>query len=184
MLPVFLTLLCKVYFMRAVARTRRLYSASPIRPEWLIRAVHSREYLCIYLSPVFCGIHRDKPVDKERQFFPCGQLFFHPQTAVDDISRAAADDFAVIHRLHSLYDDYKNLSFQLRGFLCPSCADTPCIAVSSNKKAFSFVPGNTPPGLPEDLTDENSNPAFSRERNQNEVFLRKRNPFGSSYERL
>ena len=76
MLPVFLTLLCKVYFMRAVARTRRLYSASPIRPEWLIRAVHSREYLCIYLSPDFCGIHRDKPVDKKRQFSRVDSYFF------------------------------------------------------------------------------------------------------------
>ena len=83
-------------------------------------------YLCIYLSPVFCGIHRDKPVDNQGCVFVCGQSIFHPQSSVDDISRAAADDFGVIHRLHSLYYYCENLSFYLRGFLCPSLADTLC----------------------------------------------------------
>lgn len=59
--------------------------------------------------------------------FVCGQSIFHPQSSVDDISRAAADDFGVIHRLHSLYYYCENLSFYLRGFLCPSPADTLCM---------------------------------------------------------
>ncbi len=60
-------------------------------------------------------------------FSLCGQSIFHPQPSVDDISRAAADDFGVIPRLPSLYYDCENLSFYLRGFLCPSPADTLCM---------------------------------------------------------
>lgn len=84
-------------------------------------------YIYAFIYPqFFCGIHRDKPVDNQGCVFVCGQSIFHPQSSVDDISRAAADDFGVIHRLHSLYYYCENLSFYLRGFLCPSLADTLC----------------------------------------------------------
>ena len=73
-------------------------------------------------------------MDNQKGVFLCGQCIFHPQSSVDDISHAAADDFAVIHRLHSLYDYCENLPFYLRGFLCPSLADTLCMRISSNKK--------------------------------------------------